>query len=83
MKNVQVMENDTYVDIDIEKTYTISASNFILIEGGGGANMFVDDKEIEAPVRIDCQVIIDYVTNYLKGNLTDKYSSVEGRITVI
>ena len=83
VKNVQVMENDAYVDIDIEKTYTISASNYILIEGGGGANMFVDDKEIEAPVRIDCQVIIDYVTNYLKGNLTDKYSSVEGRITVI
>lgn len=83
VKDVQVLENDNYVDIDLEKTYTVSASNFILIEGGGGANMFMDDKEIEGPVRIDCQVIVDYICDCLKGNLTEKYSSTEERINII
>ena len=83
VKNVQVLENDTYVNIDPNKTYKIAANNYILVEGGNGANMFMDDKEIEAPVRIDYQVILDYVIDHLKGNLSSKYSSVEGRIEVL
>ena len=83
VKNVQVLQSGSYVDIDPNKTYKVAANNYILIEGGNGANMFLEDKEIEAPVRIDYQVIIDYVTKDLKGNLAEKYSSTEGRITVL
>lgn len=83
VKNVQVLVDGAYVDIDSEKTYKVAANNYILIEGGNGANMFMDDPEIEAPVRVDFQVIVDYITNVLKGNLSEKYSSTEGRIQVL
>ena len=29
------------------------------------------------------QVIVDYITNVLKGSLSEKYSSTEGRIQVL
>lgn len=83
VKNVQVLVDGAYVDIDSEKTYKVAANNYILIEGGNGANMFMDDPEIEAPVRVDFQVIVDYITNVLKGNLSEKYSFTEGRIQVL
>lgn len=83
VKNVKVLVDGVYVDIDPAKTYKVAANNYILIEGGNGANMFMDDPEIEAPVRVDFQVIVDYITNVLKGNLSEKYSSTEGRIQVL
>ena len=45
--------------------------------------MFLDDKEIESPLRIDYRVVIDYVTDVSKGNLASKYSSIEGRIEIL
>lgn len=83
VKDVQVLENDNYIDIDINKTYKVATNNYILLEGGNGANMFMDDMDIETPTKIDYQVIADYITDVLKGNLANKYSSVEGRITIL
>ena len=83
VKNVQVLENGNYVDINQDKIYKVASNNYILLEGGNGANMFIDDKEIESPVRIDYRVIVDYVTEVLKGNLANKYSSIEGRIKIL
>ena len=83
VKDVKVLENGEYVDIDSEKIYTVSSINYILQEGGNGANMFIFDEEVESEIRYDYEVLIDYFTNYLHGNLSEKYSSVEGRITVL
>ncbi len=83
VKDVKVLENGEYVDIDSEKIYTVSSINYILEEGGNGANMFISDEEVECDIRYDYEVLIDYLTNYLHGNLSEKYSSVEGRITVL
>lgn len=83
IKNVQVLENDTYVDIDENKTYKVSSTSYILQEGGNGANLFINDEEIESKIRIDYEVVIEYLTDYLSGNLAEKYSSTEGRINVI
>ena len=83
VKNVQVLENDTYVNIDENKMYSVSSISYILEEGGNGANMFISDEEIETEIRIDYEVVIEYLTDYLTGNLAEKYSSTEGRINVI
>ena len=83
VKNVQVLKNDAYVDIDVNETYKVSSINYILQEGGNGANMFINDEEVESKIRIDYEVVIEYLDDYLSGNLAEKYSSTEGRINII
>lgn len=83
VKDVQVLEGNEYVNIVPEKIYTVSSINYILEEGGNGANMFISDEEVESDIKYDYEVLIDYLTNHLHGNLSEKYSSVEGRITVL
>lgn len=83
VKNVQVLENGNYVPLDENKTYKVSSVNYILHEGGNGANMFINDEDLETEVKYDYEVVIEYLKEYLHGNLAEKYSSVEGRITVI
>ena len=83
VKNVQVLQNDNYVDIDENKSYIISGNHFILNEGGNGSNMFVKYNELESKVIIDYDAIIGYVVDGLHGNLKDKYSSTDGRITIL
>ena len=83
VKNVQVLENDTYVDIDPNKEYIIASHNFLLDKGGDGANMFIDDETIPYKKILDFEVLIEYVVNVLNGHLVDKYSSTQGRINVL
>ena len=83
VQNIQVFENGSYVDIVENKTYKVSSINYILDEGGNGANMFMDNDEVDIGIKYDYEALIDYLSNYLHGNLSEKYSSVEGRITVL
>lgn len=81
--NVMVLEDGNFVNIVEDKTYQVSSINYILNEGGNGANMFIHDDEVETPIRYDYEVLIEYLTDYMQGNLSSKYSEVEGRITVL
>ena len=45
--------------------------------------MFINEPDLETEVKYDYEVIIEYLTEHLHGNLAEKYSSTEGRITVI
>ena len=83
MKNVKVLKNDTYVDIDANKEYEIASIDFILEDGGGGANMFMEDEIVPGPVIFDYEILISYIADTLKGQLKDKYSIADGRINVI
>ena len=83
VKNVQVLENNAYVDIDPNKEYIISSHNFLLESGGDGANMFINDPTIPSAHLFDYEVLIKYIVEVLQGHLKDKYSSTEGRINVI
>lgn len=83
VKNVQILENGTYVDIDANKEYTISSHNFLLSSGGDGANMFIDDPVVPNAQIFDYEVLIRYIVDILEGHLSEKYSSTDGRINVI
>ena len=83
IKNVKVLENDTFVDIDPNKEYTISSHNFLLNNGGDGANMFMNDPVVPAPVMLDYEIVIKYIVDVLKGHLSEKYATSAGRIEVI
>lgn len=83
VKNVQVLDGSTYVDIVPTSEYIISSHNFLLDSGGDGANMFISDPVIPDTQILDFEILISYIVNVLNGHLIDKYSNIEGRINII
>ena len=69
--------------IDPEKTYTVACHNYLLQDMGDGYTMFTDNVYILDKVLIDNQVIINYICDFLGGNVGSEYAEPQGRITVI
>ena len=82
MQNVKVGG----VDIDPDATYTLAGHNDLLLDFGDGYNMFEGATVVLQSVAIDNQVLIDYITDELGGNVSadsiysDPYG--EGRIKI-
>ena len=83
VKDVFVEENGEWVPIDPEKTYTVACHNYLLQDMGDGYTMFTDNVYILDKVLIDNQVIINYICDFLGGNVGSEYAEPQGRITVI
>ena len=83
VKDVFVEENGEWVPIDPEKTYTVACHNYLLQDMGDGYTMFTDNVYILDKVLIDNQVIINYICDFLDGNVGSEYAEPQGRITVI
>jgi hypothetical protein len=83
VKDIKVLENDQYVDLELDKTYIVASHNYYLEECGDGANMFKDIKIIKKDLMLDYECLANYIVDVLKGHLKDKYSAPEGRITIV
>ena len=70
--------------IDPQKTYTLAGHNYMLLENGDGYTMFNGAPVLQNCVKLDNQVLIDYITETLGGVIGDAYSDPagQGRITV-
>lgn len=68
--------------LDLEKTYTVASHNYLLKEGGDGTNMFQGNTLLLDEVKLDNQVLIDYITGTLNGVVGEAYAEPygEGRI---
>lgn len=82
VSNVRILENDEYISIDPNKTYTVSTTDYIIKKAGCSNNLFLDNELIIDSGIYDYQVLAEYLTNWLKGDLT-KYLSIEGRMNII
>ncbi len=83
VKDIVVLEeNGEYVSIDAGTTYTLASHNYLLKAGGDNYTGFTDNEFIISEGISDYQIITEYITNVLDGNLSEKYSEIEGRITV-
>lgn len=83
VKNVMVLDdNGEYVPIDPEKTYTVASHNYMMRDGGDGYTGFTDNEFVILEGISDYQILTVYITDVLNGNLGDKYSQTEGRITI-
>lgn len=80
--DVLIYQNEEYVPLDPNGTYTISSHNFLLDEGGDGATMFMNDEIVPSEVLFDYEVVISFIVDVCKGKLKDKYSAPEGRIII-
>ncbi len=71
--------------IDPAKTYTLASHNYMLKNGGDGFTMFMNDTLLQDEVMIDNQVLINYITETLGGNIGQDYADPygQGRIVAV
>lgn len=83
VKDIKVLQNDTYVDLVDTQEYTIASHNFLLDNGGDGFTLFEEDTSIPTPYLLDIEVLTNYINDVLHGELADKYSKVDKRIIIL
>ncbi len=80
VKNVMVGEEP----IDPDKTYTLAGTDYMLLNNGDGYTMFDGAVLLQDRVKLDNQVLIDYITESLGGVIGPEYEELtgEGRIVI-
>ena len=74
-------ETEKYEPLDPEKTYTIAASNFYLIEHGSGMKMLENAKVIQDEGILDVEALERYINEKLGGVVGEEYGNVKSNIT--
>ncbi len=71
--------------IDPEKTYTLAGRDFMMTQYGGGFTMFEGAKVLQDAVKVDTQVMADYISESLGGTVGAEYEDPygQGRITIL
>lgn len=71
--------------LDLEKTYTLASHNYMLKEHGDGYTMFDGCNILQDEVKLDNQVLMDYITETLGGEIGEEYADPygQGRITIL
>ena len=82
VKDVYVLVDGVYQPLQLDQTYTVASHNYLILSGGDGANMFTHCEIVQKDIMPDYEAIVNYIVNVLNGHLTEKYSNVEGRITI-
>ena len=65
--------------LDLNKTYTLASHNYMLIDQGDGFTMFGSSKILQNSVKLDNQVLIDYITETLGGVIGEEYADPYGQ----
>lgn len=79
VSNVKVLENGTYVNIDIGKTYTLAGTNYVILEGGDGNTILSNCAKANSFDQVDYQVLVDYI---LSLDSLDEYKDAQDRINI-
>ena len=66
-------------NLDVNKSYTISSSSFIL-GGGDGYSMFPDFETVKTSIGVDNEILLKYIETNLSGVVPEKYKLKEGRL---
>ena len=71
--------------LDPEATYTLASHNYMLLDHGDGYTMFDGAPLLQDSVKLDNQVLIDYITETLGGVIGEEYEDPygQGRITIV
>lgn len=71
--------------IDPEKTYTLASHDYMLLDAGDGFTMFAGAPLLQERVKLDNQVLSDYITENLGGVIGPEYETLtgQGRIVIV
>lgn len=82
VSNVKILKNNEYVDLDVNETYRLASTNYMIKKGGNGMEFLLSNNNIVVDeAKLDYQAIIEYVTNVLNNDLS-QYSTVDDRIII-
>ena len=82
VKDVYILEDDTYVALDSTKKYKIATISYIAMESGDGNSAFEGASVCGNVDTLDVDVLKAYFEK-LNGNIKVKYENIDGRITII
>ena len=69
--------------LDPEKTYKLASHDYQLLNNGDGYTMFKGCKVLQESVKLDNQVLIDYITGTLGGVVSDGYENPYGQGRIV
>ena len=71
--------------LELDKTYTLAGQDYMLFSNGDGYTMFDGSKVLLDSVKLDNQVLIDYITETLGGVIGEEYANPygQGRIVAV
>ena len=69
--------------LDPEKTYTLASHDYQLLNNGDGYTMFDGCKVLQESVKLDNQVLIDYITQTLGGVVSEGYENPYGQGRIV
>lgn len=82
VSNVEILENNKYVPIDLNKTYSFGATSYVIADGGSGMRIYLKDHQIvDDNSVLDYEVLANYIKDTLNGN-TEKYNEVDTRVII-
>ena len=69
--------------LDPEKTYKLASHDYQLLNNGDGYTMYEGCKVLQESVKLDNQVLIDYITGTLGGVVSDGYENPYGQGRIV
>ena len=69
--------------LDPAKTYTLASHDYQLLDHGDGYTMFDGCKVLQESVKLDNQVLIDYITQTLGGVVSEGYDQPYGQGRIV
>ena len=69
--------------LDPEKTYKLASHDYQLLNNGDGYTMFKGAKVLQESVKLDNQVLIDYITGTLGGVVGEGYDNPYGQGRIV
>ena len=69
--------------LDPEKIYTLASHDYQLLNHGDGYTMFDGCRVLQESVKLDNQVLIDYITQTLGGVVSDGYDQPYGQGRIV
>ena len=70
-------------DLDPAKTYTLASHDYQLLNNGDGYTMYAGAKVLQESVKLDNQVLIDYITETLGGVVGEGYENPYGQGRIV
>ena len=70
-------------DLDSAKTYTLASVDYQLLNNGDGYTMYDGAKVVQNAVKLDNQVLIDYITGTLGGSVGAGYENPYGQGRIV
>lgn len=71
--------------LDLQKEYTVAAHNYYLKSGGGGMTMLTAGELLQDEVKVEVDILTEYINHYLNGTINEEYANPlgQGRIQIL